>query len=81
MHYAKINTEMKATQPRNQYYRMQKSQPKRINSAQPAVRRELDKLSQKLNEEQRRKQKIRAQIDEIKSNMSQYQASMAAGRY
>lgn len=62
MHYAKMG---RVEQQKNQmrgagakgaqhYHRLQKSQPKkRINSAQPGMRRELDKLSQKLNEEQR----------------------------
>lgn len=50
-------------------------------SAQPKMTQKLDEFAIKLNEEARKKQKLRAAIDEIKSNMSMYQESMAGGRY
>lgn len=44
----------------------------RTPANQPASHRQLDKFALQLNEEAKRKQKLRAQLDEIKSNMSQY---------
>ena len=58
--------------------------PVRLNSANPTASKntqKLDKVARSLNEEARKKQKLRAQIDEMKSNMSTYQASIAAGKY
>ena len=42
--------------------------------------RKLDEFAHKLNEEAKKKRQLRAQMDEIKSNMSMYQESMA-GRF
>ena len=47
------------------------------STPQPEVNSKLQNLEAKLNEEARRKVKLREQIEEIKSNMSQYAASIA----
>lgn len=50
---------------------------KRTKSAQPTMCK-LRNFANQLNEEAKRKNRLRAQIEEIKSNLSVYQASMAA---
>ena len=50
-------------------------------SAQPNSRRKLDRFASKLNEEARKKEILREQLDEIKSVMSQAQASIARGNF
>jgi len=52
----------------------------RNKSAQPCQRSQLDNLASRINEESRKKQELRAQIDEIKSVMSQCQASLAGSQ-
>jgi hypothetical protein len=52
----------------------------RNKSAQPGPRKQLDNLATKINEESKKKRALRAQIDEIKSVMSQCQASLAGSQ-
>ena len=52
---------------------------KRTKSANPTTRM-LNRFANKLNEEAKRKMKLRAEIDEIRSNLSVFQASIASGR-
>ena len=62
---------------RNKMRKGEKSEPRRdlrtrAGSAAPGSHRQLERFARNLNEEAKKKQKLREQLDEIKSAMSQY---------
>ena len=69
----------KTTTPVKEVNSARKSLGSRAKSAQ-ASQRQLDMLAHKISEESKRKAKLRQQMDEIRSNMSQYQASLAGDK-
>jgi len=75
--YGYVTKQTKLNVWRNKMRKGQQSEPRRelrarAGSAAPGSHRQLERFARNLNEEAKKKQKLREQLDEIKSAMSQY---------